>query len=129
MSGSDKDTIEVFDLMAFKFNVTKAKALVQDREADSEICPADWADFISRDISEGERRMRTMGIRINQEHLASVDLEDPVIIAHFELPGEDEPVPIPIDGWHRIQRGINEGVEVLPAHVLDLEDSNKTRIR
>jgi hypothetical protein len=128
--GSKKDTIEVFDFIAIKYNVSKAKTLVEGREADGEICPRDWQEFFSREISCGEsRRMLTMGIRVNHDHVPTVDLADPVIIAHFELPGEDEPVPIPIDGWHRIQKAINEDVETLPAYVLDLKDSNKVRIR
>ena len=122
--------MEVFKYMSLAYDVTKAKALVDGREAQANIDPKQWENWISREIpcSGPTKRMLTLGIGINQEHVASVDTDQPVIVARFTMPGEDV-IPLPIDGWHRIQKAINEGLEEIPAHYLTLEESEEVRIR
>jgi hypothetical protein len=53
-------------------------------------------------------------IRINPAHLPDVDVTQPILLAPFP----DQPAYIPIDGWHRIHRAINENLPTLPARFL-----------
>ena len=124
------DSREIFKYMSLAYDVTAAKALVEGLEAGAEVEPLKWRDWISREIACGEsRRMLTLGIGINHAHVPTVDLESPIIVARFIMPHDEAVIPIPIDGWHRIQRAINENVEKLPAYYLTLEQSEKVRIR
>ena len=121
---------EIFKYMSLAYDVTAAKALVEGLEAGAEVEPLKWRDWISREIRCGEsKRMLTLGIGVNHAHVPTVDLASPIIVARFTMPGDEAVIPIPIDGWHRIQRAINEKVEKLPAYYLSLEDSEKVRLR
>jgi len=119
---------EIFEYMSLAYNVTEAKALVTGREAEGEICPVQWKEWISREINRGAGKIGfTLGIRVNRDHVAKVDLEDPIIVAQVQL--QSTTIPLPIDGWHRIQKAIDEGREVIQAHYLSLKDSEAVRIR
>lgn len=121
---------EVFKYMSLVYDVTGAKALVQGREAKTTVSPAQWRDWISQEIYCGNsKRMLTLGIRVDHDKVSSVDLEHPIIVARFTIPTEDAVIPIPIDGWHRIQRAINENRKEIPAHYLSLEESEQIRLR
>jgi len=63
-------------------------------------------------------------VRINPEHARTVDLTQPVILV---------PLPvmealIPIDGWHRIHRAVQEGVRDLPCQVLTPSQEHTVRL-
>lgn len=119
---------EYFEYMSVAYNVTEAKALVVGKEAQGEIIPSQWKDWISREIHCGPtRKTITLGIRVNADHVPEVDLEEPVIVAQIKL--QSNTIRLPIDGWHRIQKAINEGREILTAHCLSLEDSEAVRVR
>jgi hypothetical protein len=50
-------------------------------------------------------------IRVDREHAKTADLSKPILLARFP----DVDAWLPIDGWHRIARAVDEGVETLPA--------------
>jgi hypothetical protein len=63
-------------------------------------------------------------IRVDPTHVDEVDLSVPILIA---------PVPelgnLVIDGWHRVQRALRDGITVLPARMLSEADEQHCRIR
>lgn len=121
---------EVFKYMSLVYDVTHAKALVKGREAKATVSPSQWKDWISREIQcGGAKRVLTLGVRVDHDNLSSVDLEDPIILIRFTIPTEEAVIPIPIDGWHRIQKAINENRDEIPAHYLTLEESESIRLR
>ncbi|MGI8335240.1 hypothetical protein ACRYCC_35270 [Actinomadura scrupuli] len=67
-------------------------------------------------------------IRIAPEHAATVDLTRPLLV----VPLPNIPAPgnrLVIDGWHRIHRALSEGVDRLPAILLDASDERACRLR
>lgn len=66
-------------------------------------------------------------IRINADHAKTVDLTCPILIATIRVDGKDW--SLPIDGYHRIQRALDEGVHTLPAIVLSLAASNRCKLK
>jgi hypothetical protein len=66
-------------------------------------------------------------IRIDPGHAASADLSRPILIV--PLPCAPEPGNrLVIDGWHRIHRALTEGLEELPAILLDGADERACRL-
>jgi hypothetical protein len=64
-------------------------------------------------------------VRINREHVATADLTRPLLFVSSVVDpdtGEDAG-PFLIDGWHRLARARDEGVNWLPCLVLDKDDS------
>jgi len=56
-------------------------------------------------------------------NMEQVNIKDPVIlITSIVLDKESH---FPIDGWHRIKKAIEQGVEQLPAYILTLEESKE----
>lgn len=64
-------------------------------------------------------------IRVNPDHVAEVDLTQPILLA--PLPGDAAERVLPIDGWHRIAKAVAVGVETLPAVRLTAEESKAVR--
>lgn len=60
-------------------------------------------------------------IGIDAEHAKQVDLSKPVLVGH--TPGGES--PILIDGWHRLYRAKQEGLEWLPATLLTVEQNEQ----
>jgi hypothetical protein len=101
---------EHFRLLAGLWDIQKAKELVKDREPDGTVSPNNldaWGD----------------AIYIDKEYAMTVDLSRPLIVAH--IAGDY----LLIDGWHRMYRARQEGVEQLKAHLLSEDDEAKVRIR
>jgi hypothetical protein len=101
---------ELFSLLSCTWDVDVAKALIAGRERPTVELPvrafAPWLGLI----------------RIDEKHAAGVDLATPVIVARTPIG------VICIDGWHRIWRASQEGVETLPAVVLNESEERKARI-
>lgn len=53
------------------------------------------------------------------------NLSIPVIL--ISAKGEDESGQFPIDGWHRIRKALETGVETLPSYILTPEETKKIR--
>lgn len=102
---------EVFSMLAYRWDVTAAKALVQRREPNGRADPTEWAGIGSL-------------IRIDREHAKTVDLDEPLIAV--PIPGGGG--PLVIDGWHRLWRAHSEQAASLPVHVLTSEEEFQIRI-
>jgi hypothetical protein len=58
----------------------------------------------------------------------NANVSDPVLV--IPLPTEffpPDPGDMVIDGWHRIARALDQGLDKLPAHFLTLADERKCR--
>ncbi|WP_433435365.1 hypothetical protein [Nonomuraea sp. CA-141351] len=101
---------EMFQLMAWRWNVSHAKKLTADRTPGGRVEVAAWAGLLQL-------------IHIDDEHAQQVDLSEPLIV-----------VPVPnggllvIDGWHRIRKALTSGVKHLLAHVLSVEEELACRV-
>lgn len=62
-------------------------------------------------------------VHINEAHAATVDLTKPLIAAPIEDAGY-----LVIDGWHRVWKARNLGVETLPVHYLTAEEERLIRL-
>jgi hypothetical protein len=66
-------------------------------------------------------------IRVDPDHAATADLTRPILIV--PLPCAPEPGNrLVIDGWHRIHRALTEGLDELPAILLNAADERTCRI-
>lgn len=67
-------------------------------------------------------------IRIDEALVAAADTEVPIIIATLVSKRKSEPECfLPIDGWHRICRAHDLGMEVMPAVLLTGEETARIR--
>jgi hypothetical protein len=57
-----------------------------------------------------------------------IDRERPVILALVQLPGKARPVPILIDGLHRLYRAAQDQREVIPCYALSPEEERLCRL-
>lgn len=97
---------EIFTLMRWRWNVTRAWQLFGDQEP----LPVPVAPLA-----------RMLGlIRIDEAHAATVDVSRPLLLVCVP---EGEEALVPIDGWHRIHRGEAESMSELPAIVLTREQA------
>ncbi len=116
---------ETFNFLGLAFDVTRAKELVRDRPGPSTtINPHDWRQFLSRHTEDGKLYP---GITVNDEHARIVDLSEPVIVAIVAFPSGTVS-PFIIDGWHRVARAWREGVDELPAHVLNESETKQVQL-
>jgi hypothetical protein len=93
----------------FAWNIDQADAIVSGRQP-SELEIARWVPGLP------ERE-------INEEHWPTVDLTKPLIAVPFPGTGE----LFLIDGWHRVRRASEEGVSVLPVHVMTIDEERSVR--
>ena len=101
---------QVFRFMAWAWNIGTAEHVVE----------RDGNELI-RVTVEPLARMAGM-IRTDAEHAKTVDLERPVLIIDMGEGGH-----MLIDGWHRLRRATDEGVETLPAYLLTAEQERECR--
>lgn len=67
-------------------------------------------------------------IRIDEALVAAADTEVPIIIATLVSKRKLEPECfLPIDGWHRIRRASDLGMEVIPAVLLTGDETARIR--
>ncbi|MFC7582499.1 hypothetical protein ACFQYP_00820 [Nonomuraea antimicrobica] len=108
---------QVFEALAFVWDVTAALELIEGRQANRHINVDDWADLL-RFVS------------IDENHVTTVDLSKPILLAPLPDPSTGQPgLEMPIDGWHRLSRALTERVTTLPAIALTPEEERKVRIR
>jgi len=103
--------VEQFHLLAWRWDVTAAKALAAGRAPNATLVPADWAGLLRL-------------IRIDADHAATVDLAQPLIAVPIPHDGG----PLIIDGWHRLHQALSTGVEHLAAILLTAEEELACRI-
>ncbi|GGL42544.1 hypothetical protein [Planomonospora parontospora] len=109
--GKVSPDVEMFQLLAWRWNVTTAKSYAAGRTPDRQLDPATWAGLLSL-------------IVIDEHHAEGVDLAEPVIA----VPVPDGGGPLVIDGWHRIHKALTTGVERLPVIFLTAEEELACRI-
>ncbi|MBG0824898.1 hypothetical protein HS048_29810 [Planomonospora sp. ID91781] len=102
---------EMFHLLAWRWNVTTAKAYAAGRTPNTHLNPASWSGLLAL-------------IVIDTEHARTVDLAEPLIA----VPVPDGGGPLVIDGWHRIHKALATGVERLPVIFLTAEEELACRV-
>lgn len=104
------DAHEVFSLLAYQWDVTIGRALAQGQPV-VQVSAASLAAWIGL-------------IRINPEHALTTDLTEPLLVVTHPAAGR-----IVVDGWHRVWRALDEGLDTLPAVVLDEDQERQIRLR
>jgi nitrogen fixation protein len=102
---------EVFQFLTYRWDITKAWKIADGlpvRRFDAR----PWFGWLGL-------------IQIDEDHLASADLERPILVVKVrELGG----AALIVDGWHRLARAQREGVAELPVVVLDEDQEYQVRI-
>ncbi|MBN6056676.1 hypothetical protein JYK22_32410, partial [Nonomuraea sp. RK-328] len=107
----DGSTMELFQLMAWRWSVTTAKEFVEGRTPNATLAVADWVGMLRLLV-------------VDEDHAECVDLADPLIAVSMPTGGL-----LIIDGWHRVHKALASGRSTLPAHVLTVEEERACRIR
>ena len=118
-----EDRDEFFTFFASRFDVTKAKEIIRDNPRKiMQMGLSGVAKMVTRP-KEGSINLM---MRIDWEKIDAAeptyDLNFPVIVAMIS---DDEGGMLPIDGWHRIAKAVEEGREWLPAVVLTEEETKR----
>ncbi|MER7365988.1 hypothetical protein [Nonomuraea wenchangensis] len=117
-TATDQPCREIFSMLAYRWDITAALALVEGREPNASIGVTDAARWLPL-------------IVIDQGHAATVDLNKPVLVVAVHdpaKPGTPFAGYLTIDGWHRIHRATQEDVATLPAHLLTAEEEKQIRL-
>ena len=107
---------EIFEFMIGRWNVTRAKEIVEGRKPEARIDP---------------RKFKQLGVlmRINKDHAKTVDADIPILMIPIVDEDTDEvSYALPIDGWHRIHRANELGLEYLLAHMLSTDEADEVRV-
>jgi hypothetical protein len=101
--------LEGFSFGCWSWSVTAARKIAATRTAQ----PIEIAPFAML-VDLG-------AVEIDRRHAARAPLHEPIIAVqtHHGV--------FPIDGWHRIARAMNEGVQQLPARVLTPAEAKSVR--
>lgn len=102
---------EVFQFLAYRWDITKAWKIAETLPV-RRFNPQPWFGWLGL-------------IQIDEEHLASADLERPILIVKIRELGSS---PLVVDGWHRLARAQRDGVADLPVIVLDEDQEYDARI-
>ncbi len=99
---------EIFQFLATMWDINQVKQLIIDdpREVKS--------------VSVPELRNFASLVRTDKDRAAEADLNHPIIVARFNQGY------IPIDGYHRIRRALDEGLDSLPAVFLTAQESKES---
>ncbi|MFI6392211.1 ParB N-terminal domain-containing protein [Nonomuraea sp. NPDC050540] len=107
---ADRSRVEFFQMMAWRWDITKAKKLTQGRAPEGRIESREWAGMLQL-------------VSINREHAAETDLSEPLIVATVPNGGM-----LIIDGWHRLYKALTTEVPELSAIVLTAEEELACRM-
>jgi len=106
------DSEETFTFMAHSFDVGAAKRILREKGESALVLPlpvqsaATFLGFIGIDPVED---------------WSTINLDVPVILVTVK--GSH----LPIDGWHRITKALNEGRETIPCVILDEKETKKVQ--
>jgi hypothetical protein len=67
-------------------------------------------------------------VRVEMSHVPDVDLADPIMLVRMTIPGKANKALLPIDGWHRVVKGLGENMTHLDGIVLTDEESESVKI-
>jgi hypothetical protein len=108
---------EQFHFLGRTYDISKALQIVEGREPSGTMDPAPWEQFISL---TGSQKI-TMGITVDSQHMHTVDLSIPVIIAKITLPSGATSHFL-LDGWHRVAKALACEVSGVPYYLLSTEE-------
>lgn len=111
------------------YDVRAALEITKAREATSDIDVREWAESLS--LLKSREEYLACGVitrlKIDENYARTIaDVGEPVIIADVSFKG-DEPEYALIDGQHRLRRAAIEGMEKIPAHILNREETLSIR--
>lgn len=114
---SDIDLVqtETFYYRMGAWDVREAKRIIYQNPRPTKPFPVDSVKYYvnSGSIAIGERYKQA-------------NLSIPLIL--ISTNGDKESGQFPIDGWHRIKKALEDGIETLPSYVLTEEESKKIRV-
>lgn len=112
---SDLDLVhsETFSLYGNAWDVREAKRIIYKNPRSIESFPVKSVKYYVE-----------MGL-IAIGKYKNADLGIPLIL--ISTKGDDKSGQFPIDGWHRIKRALEEGIEELPCYILTEEESKKIK--
>jgi hypothetical protein len=112
---------------AFLFNVDRALAIVAEdlREVD-ELSVVPWAQYYGLDEAGEHRASFFAPSSLDRDYAMTTDLDEPVVVASLRN-SRGRPFSLLIDGTHRLYKAYAQGVLVLPAYLLDEDESLSIR--
>ncbi|MDG6108784.1 hypothetical protein Daura_06290 [Dactylosporangium aurantiacum] len=121
-----------FHFGPWTFSIDAADALIAARPRGIQrIDVATWAEAYGlTHLDEHDRRGVSLigpaSDSFNRAYAMTTDLAEPVIVATIALNGQT-PVPLLIDGTHRLYRAWREGVAELPAYLLTVDETRQVQ--
>lgn len=108
----NKGEEEVFDCVGHEFDIQKAKRIiVKSPRPVVKVNVANYSALLDSVVKLDRRNV-------------TYDLSVPIIIGTLRNGGL-----LLLDGWHRVQGAVKEGVEELPAVILDKDETKRSRFR
>ena len=102
---------EMFQFLTYRWDITEAGKIAAGLPV-HRFNPQPWFGWLGL-------------IQIDPEHMASADLERPILVVKIRELGSS---PLVIDGWHRLAKAQRDGVADLPVIVLDEDQEYDVRI-
>jgi len=119
--------METFTLLTTTWNVDKANEMAEGREVDT-FDPKHVEHMLQRTTENGDGSHTTnMGITVNWDHVPNVDLSKPVIFVERQYKDGTQGHMM-IDGWHRVAKALDEGVDQLPCVVLSVKEGKSLEL-
>ncbi|MCB9922297.1 MAG: hypothetical protein H6822_08950 [Planctomycetaceae bacterium] len=125
----DTQSFNVFHMGLVRIDVREAKRILSAKKRRPRIhqCQLEpLAGMVRRPeintLSDGTIEVAASSVSLDWDLIASpkVDLEVPILLARLpkQLPGL-----WPIDGWHRIAKAVDAGIQSLPCYILSAKDT------
>jgi hypothetical protein len=108
-------TYEFFMMQGQSWDVRKAKRIIFEKPRETTQFPVDSVKYC---LTNGS-------VNVGGDY-KSADLSIPIILTSTK--GDSVSGQFPIDGWHRIAKAIELGVEFIPAYVLSPEENKEVQI-
>ena len=123
----DRQRNQSFVFGAFVFNVDRAQQIVAEdlREVD-ELSVTPWAQYYGLDDDDPHHASFFSPRNLDRDYAMTTDLDDPLLVATLQN-SRGKLFSLLIDGTHRLYKAYKQGVLVLPAYVLDEEESLSIR--
>lgn len=102
---------EEFQFLTYRWDITKAWTIAEGLPT-RRFNPEPWFGWLGL-------------IQIDEDHLASADLNRPILTVKIRELGN---AALVVDGWHRLARAQRDGVGELPVIVLDEDQEYQVRI-
>lgn len=114
--------VQRFQFGPWLFNVNGARAIFAECPRNVRSLPVEpWAHFYGLDNTDEAVSLFSVQ-DLDRDYAMTTDLDEPVFVATLRS-SLSKQFPLLIDGTHRLYKAYVRGVEVLPAYVLDAEES------